>query len=263
MLRLADIRRTSAQRLEAEFRGRDADAVDVARRQADRAGEADIERVEVGAFAVEIARLDHGGNVADAAAFGRGVAEGVLDHPVVERARPGHVALLSAHDVLGGFLDQAIDRDQLGAGQAALALGVAERRHRGLGRKSRAVLRLHFSRYLDDGVLLVGGPFDAQHLGAVLGIAQALCAFHIAGPADAAGTLPVGGLESRQRDPGLAGAALRLDARGQPEGAPAFGHRVEDDALRGRHARREARDTGGHTDFENFAALHIGCSHGL
>ena len=51
MLRLGDGRGIRAQRLVAELRGRDADAVDVPGRQAGSAREPDIERVDIRAFA--------------------------------------------------------------------------------------------------------------------------------------------------------------------------------------------------------------------
>ena len=213
MLRLADDLRARAQRLEAELRRRHPDAVDVARRQSGRARQPDEQRIQVGALAVEVAGPDHRGDVADAAPQRLGVAEGVLDHPVVDGAGLGGVVALAAHDAFGGFLDQPVGRQEL-----------------------------------------IGRPFDAQHLGAVLGIAYPVGHARVALPGYVASALPVGGLECRQRDPGLVGAGRRLDLHGQHEAPPALGHGREG-GLGRRQARRKTDGAGGDAGFEHVSTI--------
>ncbi len=164
------------------------------------------------------------------------------------------------HDFLGGLLDQAAGRDELGGGKAQLALLVAERGYRhGHGGESRPILRLHLRRHLDNRALLVSGPFDPEHLGAVLGLAHPFGEFGVARPAHVAGALPVGALESRQRNPCLGDADHRLDTCRQREGAPSLGHRIEDCFGRSQ-AWHEANGTGGKTGLQNVAAIHLGLS---
>ena len=185
-----------------------------------------------------------------------GVAEGVLDHPFVDGARLGDVALLALDDVLRGVAHQAVGRQQLGGGEVELALGVGERGCVALARHQRAVLRLDLGGDLDQRRLLVGGPFDAQHLGAVLGILHTLGNLGIAGPGDVARTLPVGRLEGRQRDPRLGGAGRRLDARRQRVGAPALWNGCVGRLRRGK-TRREAEGAGGDAGFQDVTTIHL------
>ena len=58
MLRLGDDFRAGAERLVAELRRRDADAIDIARRDAGGAHQADEERIEIGALTAQIAGLE-------------------------------------------------------------------------------------------------------------------------------------------------------------------------------------------------------------
>jgi hypothetical protein len=99
-----------AKALVAEARVGDADAVDVACRQTRRAREADVERVEVGAFAREVAGDEHHADVAEAAAARLRVAEGVLDDPSVDCARRRFVATLAAGDFLRRLFHDAVGR---------------------------------------------------------------------------------------------------------------------------------------------------------
>ena len=117
MLRFGDDCRARAEALVAELRWRNANAVDVARRQAGRPRQADIERVEIGAFAAEIARLEHRRDVADAAAAHLGVAERVIDDPLVDRARLLDVGLAFASPTILSEVcfDDAVDRNEFGA----------------------------------------------------------------------------------------------------------------------------------------------------
>ena len=172
------------------------------------------------------------------------------------RARLGDVALLALDDVLGGLLDETVGRQQLGGGEVELALGIAERGGVALARHQRAVLRLDLGGDLDQRRLLVGRPFDAQHLRAVLGIAHALGDLGIARPGDVARALPVGRLEGRQRDPRLVGAARRLDAHGEHIGAPALRHRRVGCLRRGK-TRRETDGAGGDAGFQDVTTIHL------
>src|SRR5262245_10221907 len=87
MLGLGDVLGGRAEAPIAELRGGDSNAIDVARRDAGRACKPDEQRVEVRAFAAKGARLEHRGDVARPAAASRSVAERILDHPLVDRAR--------------------------------------------------------------------------------------------------------------------------------------------------------------------------------
>ena len=185
-----------------------------------------------------------------------GIAEGVVDHPVIERTRLGDVALLALDGLFGGFLHQPVGRQQIGGGEVELALGIAQRRRRTLARDDRAVLRLDLRRDLDRRRLLIGRPFDPEHLRAVPGIAHALGHLGVARPGDVAGALPVGGREARQRDPRPGGAIHRLDPRGQHEGAPALGRRCKGDLGR-REARRETEGAGGDAGLQHVATIHL------
>ena len=64
------------------------------------AHEADKQRIEIGALAAEIAGLEHGGDVADAAAAHLGVAEGVLDDPFVDGVDLFDLGLLAGSDLV-------------------------------------------------------------------------------------------------------------------------------------------------------------------
>jgi hypothetical protein len=83
VLSLADVRASRAQRLVAEGRRRDANAVDVTGRHPDGADETHEKRVDVGALAAEVPCLEHHPDVADAAAAHLGLAIAVGENPVV------------------------------------------------------------------------------------------------------------------------------------------------------------------------------------
>src|SRR5919201_31010 len=68
MLGLADNLARGAKALVTEARGREADAINVARRQPDGAREPDIERIQVCAFTTQVAGLEHRRDVTNAAA---------------------------------------------------------------------------------------------------------------------------------------------------------------------------------------------------
>src|SRR5262249_9817144 len=76
-----------------------ADAIDVARGNAGRAREPDEERVQVCAFASEVARLEQRADVAEAAPAHLGIAERVVDDPLVDRLGFLEVRAVAARDL--------------------------------------------------------------------------------------------------------------------------------------------------------------------
>src|SRR5439155_12172104 len=86
VLGLADDRSGWAEALVAQRGARDADAVDVACRNAQRSGEADEQAVEIGALPAQVATLEHRLDVARAASAGLRIAQRVLHDPFVDGA---------------------------------------------------------------------------------------------------------------------------------------------------------------------------------
>ena len=107
--------------LVSQFRLGDADAVDVARRKARRAGEADIERVEIGALAAQIPGFQHEADVADAAAARFRIPKRVVDDPLVDCARFLDVGLRAAGDLGRRRFHDAVGRQKLCRPQKMLA----------------------------------------------------------------------------------------------------------------------------------------------
>src|SRR5690606_38281994 len=85
MLCACNVRRPGPQALVAEPRGPDPEAVDMARGKAAGPCKPDIERVQVGAVAPQVPGLEHRLDIAGATAPGSGLANRVVDDPVVER----------------------------------------------------------------------------------------------------------------------------------------------------------------------------------
>jgi hypothetical protein len=71
--------------------------------------ETDIERVDVGTFTAHVAAFEHEGDIAEAAAARLGAAEGVVDDPVIDRAR--FVEWVSAR---ANYLQRAMQNDAIG-----------------------------------------------------------------------------------------------------------------------------------------------------
>ena len=88
MLRLRDVFRRGAEALVPQFRFGDADAIHVARREPRGASQADIERVQIGAFTAEISRLQHEPDIAEAAAARFWIPKCVIDDPLVDVRAP-------------------------------------------------------------------------------------------------------------------------------------------------------------------------------
>src|SRR5207247_65510 len=204
VLRLADDLAACPQALVAKARWRNADAVDVACGQSDRARQPDIERVQVSALAAEIAGLQHCGNVADAAAARLRFAERVIDNPLVDTPRLFDIAEGPAHDVVGGRFDDAVRRHQIGRGGIEFALIGRERRHAAtLGEIDRAITRRNVADDLHDRGPLAVRPFDVQHLRPVFRIALELRRLPVARPFVAERFNPAGLGNRRQRQPYL------------------------------------------------------------
>ena len=107
MLRLGDVA-GFAERL-GDLRVGDAHAEEISRRQPRRPRQPDEQRVDVGAFAAEIARFQQERDIADPAAARRRVAIRIVDDPVIDRPRlvEGRVRLptisraFAEHDPVG------------------------------------------------------------------------------------------------------------------------------------------------------------------
>ena len=75
-------------------RVRHPNAVDIPGRKSRGTSQPDVERIQVGAFTAEITGFEHGGNITDAASFDFGIAESVVDDPLVNRLGLIHVGLV-------------------------------------------------------------------------------------------------------------------------------------------------------------------------
>src|SRR5262249_42202589 len=129
VLGFADDLATCPKALVAEPRGRNADAVDVACGQPNRARQPDIERIQVRALAAEVACLEHRSDVADAAAARLGIAESIIDDPLINAARLLDVAEGPAHDLVGGRFHDSVRRHQISRGGIEVPLSLGEGRY--------------------------------------------------------------------------------------------------------------------------------------
>src|SRR5438067_2868255 len=163
MLRLADHRRRRTEALVAERGAGDADPIDVPRGNAQRPGEADEQPVEIRAFAAEIAALQHGLDVAGAAAPGLRVAHGVLHDPFVDAAtllQIGARALGGLHQRRLAY--QSVARDHLRGRRIQRHFGAAEGRRAGSGEVDRAVASAELALQLDERPLGAGSPLGVE-----------------------------------------------------------------------------------------------------
>src|SRR5256885_2934351 len=224
VLRLADDRRRGTQTLVAERGARDADAVDIARRDAQGSGEADEEAVEIGAFAAEVAALQHRLDVAGTASAGLGVAQRVLNDPFIDCApllQIGAGPLRHADQRRLAY--QAVARDRLRRRGVERDFGAAERLRARSRDGDRAIAGAELALQLDKGRLGSRGPLGVEHRHAVLADAHLLHPLRVAVPGVAESALPVGiGIE-RHRQPGARNALRPGDLRagGHFECAPA------------------------------------------
>ncbi len=156
------------------------------------------------------------------------------------------------------LLDDAVDRNELGAGRVEFALGRGEidRGPAGLGQIDSAVLRRNPAGDLDHLRLFACRPGDVQHLGAVMGIARQH-RLAVGRPLAVARSDPVFLIDRRQRDPGLAdaGGPCDFEPRRDLEIAPGAGRRIEVHVGAGqRRPFRGKRQR--HAGFEKFASVH-------
>ena len=84
--------------------------------------EANEQRIQVGAFAVEIAALQHRRDVANAATAGLGVAECIIDDPVIDLLRLFHIGRRADDNLVRSLLDDPVGGDQRGCGRIELAV---------------------------------------------------------------------------------------------------------------------------------------------
>src|SRR5262249_16930627 len=114
VLRLRDGGAARSERLVAEGRWGYPDAVDVAGGHAHRSHETDEEAVEVGTLSAEVPGLEHGLDVADAAAAHLGLAVRIVENPVVHGPHLVEIGRLATSDLDGSVSDDAIGRHQIG-----------------------------------------------------------------------------------------------------------------------------------------------------
>src|SRR5215469_7053881 len=108
MLGFRDMVRSHAETLIAEFGFGDANSINVSRRKACRSSQPDIKGVEIGTFPAQISGLQHETDVAAPAATSLGIAEGVLDYPLVDGARFLDVGGCALCGLVGRFFHDAI-----------------------------------------------------------------------------------------------------------------------------------------------------------
>src|SRR5580765_6877675 len=75
--------------------------------------QSNVQRVEVSAFAAEVAGLQHEPDIAASAASNLRIAKRILDHPFVDRARLVEIGGGSLGRLLSRLLDDAIGRHKL------------------------------------------------------------------------------------------------------------------------------------------------------
>src|SRR6185295_14539514 len=127
VLGASDVRGTSAEAAIAELALRHSQAVDIARGKSGCARQADVQRIEVGAFALQVAGLQHALDVADAAAAHFRVAGRVIDDPLVDRARLLQLAELALGDVARRVPHDSIRGNQVGRREIERRGGGVER----------------------------------------------------------------------------------------------------------------------------------------
>ncbi len=225
VLCLRDVRRAGAEALVAVLGRRHAHAIDVARRHVDRARQPDIERVKIGALAAEVAALEQRLHVTDATAARLRIAEGVVDDPLIERARLVDVGLRALGDVEGHLAHDAVGRNQLGRRGEKLAIGGGQvDRLVGPGEIRRTIARHEAAGDFDRRVHHLVAPLGVEHRDAVLAVVHHLGRGRVAGPAVVERLLPAAVHLERQRYPGAGHAegVLHLDPGHGLERAPAL-----------------------------------------
>ena len=164
-----------------------------------------------------------------------GLRCGVVDDPLVDRARLVHVRALAARDLARRLAHDAVGRNQLGGRRIERVAGRVQRLDRriALAEVHDAIARRERARHLEHRVLLPRAPFGHHHVGAVLAVADD-ARRAVARPAVAEHFLVVA-LHRGHRHPHARRACRQtagLDARHGLEGAPARRPRVVGQLLR-------------------------------
>src|SRR5665213_2925518 len=253
MLRTRDVARL-AEALVAARRVGDTNAVRVACRYAQRARHADEQRVQVGALAAQVARLEHELDIAGAAAAHLRVAERVVADPVVERTRTLDIGMRAARDRLRGVEHDAVGGQQ----RRRVRITLCEYRiERGGWRRTRqvdaAVARRDATRQRDTG-LRPRLPGCADERSAVRGIGLQQELATVARPAVAEALLPVGVLAQRNRQPDTRRPCRKQHVYlgGQLEHAPARAR-----TLGRAHAERQRRRSTRRRHLQEITSLHL------
>ena len=174
VLRLADVGASRPERLVAEGRWRQADAVDVTSGYADGPDEADEQRVDVAALPAEVSRLQHGLDVADATAAHLGIPVGVGEDPVVYRPHLLDIGGAPLDDLERRLTDDAVSRHEISRFCPQLQ-GLRILRGRDLFRPvERPIQGLEAARQFDHRGALAAGELGVEHAGAVGAIGRRL-----------------------------------------------------------------------------------------
>jgi len=134
--------------------------------------EADVKSIQVGAFAAHVSRFKHEANVAPAAAADFGIAEGVVDDPLVDRAGLVDVCSRACRGLNCGLFHDAVGGNVAGGLQEVLQFGRRKRvGRRGLRQIHGVVLEGDAAGQREQRPLIrgKGGGHDPKSAGLVLG----------------------------------------------------------------------------------------------
>src|SRR5271165_6322814 len=116
MLSFRNGRAGGSEALVAEVRWSNPYTIDIPRRDSGCPRKTNKERVEIGALAAEIARFQHRSDISGAASARGSIAERVLDNPFIDGASPAKIGLSPGRNLVGGFFDNSVNWNELGAG---------------------------------------------------------------------------------------------------------------------------------------------------
>src|ERR1051325_7491415 len=108
VLRFCDDFGGSAKAFVTKLRFCNANAVNIAGRNAGCAAEADKKGVQIGTFATELSRFEHEADVSETAAAGLWISESVVHDPLIDGAGLFHVGVCASSDFAGGGFYNAI-----------------------------------------------------------------------------------------------------------------------------------------------------------